>query len=118
MIREALDLLREEGLIVRPEGAGTFAVATNRSAQGLDRLQKITDELERGSARVTWEVLDLTQVVAPPFLAEKLHMSPGDSAVVRPSGDAAPGDTDWEAYAPAFELPSAGTTMPTTDALG
>lgn len=82
VIREALDLLREEGLIVRLQGAGTFAVATNRSAQGLDRLRKITDELERGSARVTWEVLDLAEVVAPPFLADKLHIAAGDSVVV------------------------------------
>jgi GntR family transcriptional regulator len=77
VIREALDLLREEGLIVRLQGAGTFAVATNRSAQGLDRLRKITDELERGSARVTWNVVDLAEMPAPPFLAAKLDMAPG-----------------------------------------
>lgn len=82
VIREALDLLRDEGLIVRLQGAGTFAVATNRSAQGLDRLRKITDELERGSARVTWNVVDLGEVLAPPFLAAKLNLVPGASVVV------------------------------------
>jgi GntR family transcriptional regulator len=82
VIREALDLLREEGLIVRLQGAGTFVVAPNRSAQGLDRLRKITDELERGSARLTWDVLDVAEVRPAPFLAAKLDLTPGASVVV------------------------------------
>jgi GntR family transcriptional regulator len=82
VIREALDLLRHEGLIVRLQGAGTFAVASKRSAQGIDRLTKITDELERGSARVTWEVLDVDEYQAPPFLAKKLELAPGSTVIV------------------------------------
>jgi GntR family transcriptional regulator len=82
VIREALELLREEGLIVRLQGAGTFAVAPSRSAQGLDRLRRITEELERGSARVTWDVLDLAEVPAPPFLAARLALAPAASVVV------------------------------------
>lgn len=81
VIREALDLLRQEGLIARLQGAGTFAVAHNRSAQGLDRLRRITDELERGSARVTWDVLDLSELEAPPFLANKLKVARGTRVI-------------------------------------
>jgi GntR family transcriptional regulator len=76
------DLLRQVGLITRLQGAGTFALAPNRSAQGLDRLRKITDELERGSARVTWDVLYLGESQAAPFLAQKLDLAPGAPVVV------------------------------------
>jgi GntR family transcriptional regulator len=82
VIREALDLLRQEGLILRLQGAGTFAVASKRSARGIDRLTKITEELDRGSARITWEVLDLAEVLAPPFLAKKLDLAPGAPVIV------------------------------------
>lgn len=82
VIRESLDLLRREGLIVRLQGAGTFAVAPRRSAQGIDRLRRFPDEIERGSARVTWDVLELVEVAAPPFLAGKLDLAPGAAVIV------------------------------------
>ena len=81
VVRDALDLLRAEGLIERLQGAGTFVVAQARVRHGIDVLRGLPDGIEHGRSRVSYRVLDLGRVVAPPLLAERLAVCPGAPVV-------------------------------------
>ncbi|MEQ7128550.1 GntR family transcriptional regulator [Actinopolymorpha sp. B11F2] len=82
VIREALDLLRSEGLIERLQGAGTFVVAPQRSNLGIDVAQGLSDGLESGRSRVSWDVLDLDRIPAPSLVAEQLQLGKLGTEVV------------------------------------
>jgi GntR family transcriptional regulator len=81
VIREVLKLLQGEGLIERLQGSGTFIVGSTRTPQGLDVLQGLADELDHGSARLVWDLLDVEQVPATTLVAERLGVPPGDDVV-------------------------------------
>jgi GntR family transcriptional regulator len=80
-VRGALDLLREEGLIDRVPGAGTFAVS-RLARHRFDRLQGLSEGVERGTERVDHQVLALDRVPAPEVVAAALGVDPGDPAVM------------------------------------
>lgn len=79
-LREALDLLRREGLITRRRGVGT-TVVTPRYGHGLDRLAGLAEVLT-GYGRVTNEVRS-AEVVAevPAAIADRLALPRGAGAV-------------------------------------
>jgi GntR family transcriptional regulator len=81
VVRDALDLLRAEGLIERLQGAGTFVVAQSRIRHGLDVLRGLPDEIEDGQYRITYQVLDMGLVPAPPIVAERLSVAEGAEVV-------------------------------------
>ncbi|MGY6502443.1 MAG: GntR family transcriptional regulator [Acidimicrobiales bacterium] len=81
VVREALDLLREEGLIARLQGAGTFVVAPERSHHSIEVLQGLPEGIERGRTRVAWTVLALEELPAPAVVADRLGVAPGDDVV-------------------------------------
>ncbi|MYR45179.1 GntR family transcriptional regulator [Streptomyces sp. SID5910] len=74
-VREALDLLRAEGLVARQPGVGTVVVA-RKYAHGLDRLMGLAETLHE-HGRITNEVRTTAAVRAPAPVAERLHVAPG-----------------------------------------
>lgn len=81
VVREVLDLLRDEGLIDRLQGAGTFVVAPEPSPHGIEVLRALPDDIDRAGARLTWDVLDLGRLPAPPLVADRLGVAEGDDVV-------------------------------------
>jgi GntR family transcriptional regulator len=74
-VREALDLLRSEGLVARQPGVGTVVVA-QKYPHGLDRLMGLAETL-REHGRVTNEVRTMGPAPAPAPVAGRLHLAPG-----------------------------------------
>jgi len=74
-VRQALDLLRAEGLVDRLPGVGTVVVA-RKYPHGLDRLMGLAETL-REHGRVTNEVRTMGPAPAPAPVAERLHVQPG-----------------------------------------
>jgi GntR family transcriptional regulator len=79
-VREALRLLRAEGLIIRRQGVGTM-VAMPKYHHGLDQLTGLAETLtEHGTVRN--EVLAAHPVASPPVaVAERLELAAGEGAV-------------------------------------
>lgn len=79
-VREALGLLRDEGLVTRRRGVGTVVV-TPTYGHGLDRLAGLAEVLA-GHGTVTNEVLVAEVVAEPPAaVSERLHLEAGTGAV-------------------------------------
>ena len=79
-VREALDLLRREGLLVRRRGVGT-TVVTPKYGHGLDRLEGLAETLT-GYGPVTNTVRSAEVVTdVPTAIAERLEIPPGAAAV-------------------------------------
>ncbi|MFD8226984.1 GntR family transcriptional regulator [Streptomyces massasporeus] len=74
-VREALDLLRAEGLVERQPGVGTVVVA-HKYPHGLDRLMGLAETL-REHGRVTNEVRTVGPAPAPAPVADRLRLAPG-----------------------------------------
>ncbi|MFF7974521.1 UTRA domain-containing protein [Streptomyces sp. NPDC007905] len=74
-VRQALDLLRAEGLVERQPGVGTVVVA-QKYPHGLDRLMGLAETL-REHGRVTNEVRTMGPAPAPAPVAERLRVPAG-----------------------------------------
>lgn len=74
-VRQALDLLRAEGLVERLPGVGTVVVA-EKYPHGLDRLMGLAETLHE-HGRVTNEVRTMGPVPAPAPVADRLRVPPG-----------------------------------------
>ncbi len=81
VIREALDLLRAEGLIDRLQGAGTFVVSPERQIIPIEEVGGMVRNLDDGDARVRWDLLEYEVVAAPPLIAERLRIPEGSEVV-------------------------------------
>lgn len=75
-IREALDLLRAEGLITRVQGAGTFVTGA-KLRQRVDRLEGLAESLAGHRISVKNTVLSARETTATPFVAAKLDVVEG-----------------------------------------
>ncbi|MGW6620429.1 GntR family transcriptional regulator [Nocardia sp. NPDC055002] len=78
-VREALALLRDEGLIDRAPKLGT-RVAARKFDHGLDALLGLQETL-KGHGTVRNEVRAATTITAPPAVARRLELAPGDKVV-------------------------------------
>jgi GntR family transcriptional regulator len=79
-VREALGLLRDDGLVTRRRGVGTV-VATPTYGHGLDRLAGLAEALA-GHGTVTNEVLVAEVVADPPAeAAARLRLTTGTTAI-------------------------------------
>jgi GntR family transcriptional regulator len=72
-IREALKLLRAEGLITRVQGSGTFVTGA-KLRQHLDRLEGLAESLAGHRLPVDNEVLSVRESTASHFVADKLQL--------------------------------------------
>jgi GntR family transcriptional regulator len=75
-VREALDLLRAEGLITRVPGSGTFVTGA-KLRQRLDRLEGLAESLAGHHLPVDNTVLSVREATATPFVASKLAVEEG-----------------------------------------
>ena len=78
-VRDALDLLRAEGLVERVPGVGTV-VAARKYPHGLDHLLGLGETL-REHGEITNEVRAAGLVTAPPEVAARLRQPPGGRVV-------------------------------------
>ncbi|HEY4456171.1 MAG TPA: GntR family transcriptional regulator [Pseudonocardiaceae bacterium] len=78
-VREALDVLREEGLIDRLPGVGTV-VRNEKFAHGIDRLRGLNETL-CGHGAVSNEVRTAGLVRPPATVARRLRVPDGESVV-------------------------------------
>ncbi|MFN0030105.1 MAG: GntR family transcriptional regulator [Acidimicrobiales bacterium] len=76
VIREALGLLREEGLIERHQGTGTFAVS-DKLQHRFDVLRGVGDGYPNRRWRMRGELSGLTRLPAPPWVAGRLGLPAG-----------------------------------------
>jgi GntR family transcriptional regulator len=79
-VREALDFLRQEGIVARVPGAGTFVVRA-KAVHRTSRLQGIAESQENGHRRVGIEIIDVELFPAPEVVATKLQIEPGSDIV-------------------------------------
>jgi GntR family transcriptional regulator len=75
VIREVLDLLRDEGLIERVRGAGTFVTRTTID-HNFDKFHPISDNIADGGV-MRGRVLSRRFVVAPRAVRVQLQLEPG-----------------------------------------
>jgi GntR family transcriptional regulator len=76
VVREALALLRAEGLVTRIPGAGTFVTGA-KLRQRLDRLEGLAESLAGHALQVDNRVLSVREDTANPFVADKLAIAEG-----------------------------------------
>lgn len=74
VVREALDLLRAEGLIDRVQGTGILVVTDDRQSVKIDRVRKWEESLHHGYSRVVYKVLEDIRVRAPRRVVERLGL--------------------------------------------
>ena len=76
-VRQVLDMLVNEGLIYRQQGRGTF-VAQATVEQGLVRIISFTEDMRQRGFKPASKVLSSGLIAAPPDIAEKLEIEPGE----------------------------------------
>ncbi|WP_052669048.1 GntR family transcriptional regulator [Nitriliruptor alkaliphilus] len=80
-VREALGLMRSEGLVDRRPRTGTTVVGQKATA-GTDRLLALSEYVKSGDGAITNEVLAARVVRANPTVARKLERAPGEAVVL------------------------------------
>jgi len=76
-VRQVLDMLVNEGLIYRQQGRGTF-VAHPKLEYGLVHMVSFTEDMRRRGFKPSSKVLSSRLMAAPPEIAEKLKVEPGE----------------------------------------
>jgi len=76
-VRQVLDMLVNEGLIYRQQGRGTF-VAHPTVEQALVRIISFTEDMRQRGFQPGTRVLSSALIPAPPDIAKKLEIEPGE----------------------------------------
>jgi GntR family transcriptional regulator len=80
-LRQAVDLLKREGLLVTKHGLGTF-VAPRRFSYSIGPLRSLAQEMAAQGLAVRTKVLRLEEVAPEPWLAAELALPPNGRAVL------------------------------------
>jgi GntR family transcriptional regulator len=75
VVREALMLLEEDGLIVTRRGVGRF-VAESLPSEGLDDFQPLENLFQDGAARLDVRVIEFSRQTATDFVSDLLGLEP------------------------------------------
>ena len=78
VVRDALTLLKQEGLIERRQGRGTFAMISRPAHLGA-RMYFVGDDLEASTS--SFETLAIEPMAAPADVADRLEVLPGSTLV-------------------------------------
>ncbi|WP_052741041.1 GntR family transcriptional regulator [Rhodococcus erythropolis] len=78
-LRQALQLLEQDGLIQTKPGLGTFPVG-HRYTYNLLHLSGFAEDLESQGAKVDTRILEVSKVILPPHIAHALRLEPTDLA--------------------------------------
>ena len=79
-IREAIDHLVKQGFLYREHGRGTF-VSPQKLQKGLMELTSFSEDLIKRGMRPGQVIRDLSRVVPPPKILQKLELAPGSSVM-------------------------------------
>jgi GntR family transcriptional regulator len=79
VLREALQLLREEGLIRRVQGTGSFAIVS-REVYELDALSSFAEQL--GRDRIKVDIVEARAMAAPAVIADLLSIDVGSDVLL------------------------------------
>jgi GntR family transcriptional regulator len=80
VLREALDALRQEGLISRVPGVGTFSVV-EKQLYGHDLLRSLAEQLDDGAQRIITSPLEARLMPAPLSVSLMLGLKPDEEVV-------------------------------------
>lgn len=80
-VRQAVDGLVDDGLVVRRQGAGTFVSETGWSGRPLNRLSSFSEDLGRAGLEVDSVVLSQAAVDAPDDVRQALGLEPASQTV-------------------------------------
>ncbi len=103
-VRQALELLGSDDLVIRKQGSGTFVREHPRRGRRLSRLRSFADELASSGDHLASEVVRAELASAPDEVADALRLDPGDTVnrltrVRRVDGVAAALQDAWVPYA-------------------
>jgi GntR family transcriptional regulator len=76
-VRQVLGILVNEGLVYRQRGRGSF-VAHQTLEEGLSRIISFTEDMKRRGFNPETQVLFADVIPAPPQIADKLRITPGE----------------------------------------
>ena len=101
-LREALNLLRDEHLIERRQGAGTLVLRESPPHVATERQCGLVHEITDGPARVTYEALELRDVGSSDAITSLLGLAPGAPLSVLPRLTVADGTPIclWDIFVP------------------
>lgn len=81
-IRRVMELLREEGLIERLRGAGTFSLSPIMLNHGLSVSRDLAQDVNQDGTRATIFATHVERHPATDFIAEKLGLAAGDEVLI------------------------------------
>ncbi|MEZ4515668.1 MAG: GntR family transcriptional regulator [Chloroflexota bacterium] len=81
VVRQAFDMLVNEGWVYRRRGRGTF-VTTPAIEQGLTRIISFTEDMQRRGMQPGTQILSANLEPAPAEIAQKLNVTPGTELAV------------------------------------
>ncbi|HZX04750.1 GntR family transcriptional regulator [Kribbella sp.] len=82
IIRDALAILAEQGLVERVRGAGTFALAPSALQHEIDVSRDLAQEMNTNGTRVAIRTTYAALHPAPSFIAERLEITAGAEVVI------------------------------------
>lgn len=112
-VRQALDRLVADGLILRQQGTGTFVNSSVHGGRHLNRLGSLADELQEDPDSVSSVIVTLESAPVPEAIARRLKVSEGQLAtrlqrVRLVKGTPAVFQDTWVPFAIAPDLTSEG----------
>ncbi|RCK67993.1 GntR family transcriptional regulator [Desertihabitans brevis] len=82
VVRQALLILREQGVVERVRGAGTFSLTPGLLKHGIDESRDLVQDVNATGTRIAVRTVYAQLHPAAPFIATKLETVPGAAVVI------------------------------------